>query len=114
LGHGEAQKRGATVPTMIVLVNLKEGVAPQEYETWLQERYVPAILDLASVDEWRGYRVGGLPESGGEPPYEYVVSVVINDLKQLGRDMESEQVQRLLGELGEYAEVTQLMTERFV
>jgi hypothetical protein len=108
LGHGEAQKRGATVPTMIVLVNLKEGVAPQEYETWLQERYVPAILDLASVDEWRGYRVGG------ESPYEYVVSVGINDLEQLGRDMESEQVQRLLGELGEYADVTQLMTERFV
>jgi REDY-like protein HapK len=102
------------VPTMIVLVNLKEGVAPQEYETWLQKRYVPAILDLASVDEWHGYRVGGHPESGGEPPYEYVVWVGINDLKQLGRDMESEQVQRLLGELGEYAEVTQLMTERFV
>jgi REDY-like protein HapK len=102
------------VPTMIVLVNLKEGVAPEEYERWLQERYVPAILDLASVDEWRGYRVGGLPESGGEIPCEYVVSVGINDLEQLGRDMESEQVQRLLGELGRYADVTQLMTERFV
>jgi hypothetical protein len=96
---------------MIVLVNLKEDVAPQEYERWLEERYVPAILDLASVDEWHGYRVGGLPESG---PYEYVVSVTINDLEQLGRDMESEQVQRLLGELGHYADVTQLMTERFV
>ena len=96
------------MPTMIVLVNLKEGVTPQEYETWLQERYVPAILDLASVDEWHGYRVGG------DPPYEYVVSVGINDLEQLGRDMGSEQVQLLLGELGEYAEVTQLMTERFV
>ncbi len=102
------------MPTMIVLVTLKEDVAPQEYETWLEERYVPAILDLASVDEWLGYRVGGLPEPGDEPPYEYVVSVGINDLEQLGRDMESEQVQRLLGELGEYAEVTQLMTERFV
>lgn len=102
------------MPTMIVLVNLKEDVTPQEYETWLEERYVPAILDLASVDEWLGYRIGGLPESGGEPPYEYVVSVGINDLKQLGRDMESEQVQRLLGELGHYADVTQLMTERFV
>ena len=101
------------MPTMIVLVDLKEGVAPEEYERWLQERYVPAILDLASVDEWRGYRVGRLPESGG-PPYEYVVSVGINDLEQLGRDMESEQVQRLLGELGRYADVTQLMTERFV
>jgi len=99
---------------MIVLVNLKEDVTPQEYERWLEERYVPAILDLASVEEWYGYRVGGLPEAGGEPPYEYVVSVGINDLEQLGKDMESEQVQRLLGELGQYAEVTQLMTERFV
>jgi len=99
---------------MIVLVNLKEDVAPEEYERWLEERYVPAILDLASVDEWRGYRVVSLPESGGEPPYRYVVSVGIHDLEQLGRDMESEQVQRLLGELGRYADVTQLMTERFV
>jgi hypothetical protein len=102
------------VPTMIVLVNLKEGVTPEEYESWLQERYVPAILDLASVDEWRGYRVGGLPQSGGDPPYRYVVSVGINDLKHLGKDLESERVQRLLGELGRYAEVTQLMIERFV
>ena len=102
------------MPTMIVLVNLKEGVAPEEYERWLQERYDPAILDLASVDEWRGYRVGGLPQSGGDAPYLYVVSVEINDLKQLGKDMESERVQRLLGELGRYADVTQLMTERFV
>jgi hypothetical protein len=99
---------------MIVLVNLKDGVTPEEYESWLQERYVPTILDLASVDEWRGYRVGGLPESDGEPSYEYVVSVGINDLEQLGRDMKNEQVQRLLGELGQYADVTQLMTERFV
>jgi len=99
---------------MIVLVNLKEDVTPQEYERWLEERYVPAILDLASVEEWHGYRAGGLPEAGGEPPYEYVVSVGINDLEQLGKDMESKQVQRPLGELGQYAEVTQLMTERFV
>jgi hypothetical protein len=102
------------VPTMIVLVNLKVDVTPQEYERWLEERYVPAILDLDSVDEWHGYRVVGRPEAGGELPYEYVVSVSINDLEQLGKDMQSEQVQRLLGELGQYAEVTQLMTERFV
>jgi REDY-like protein HapK len=99
---------------MIVLVNLKEDVAPEDYERWLRDRYVPAILDLASVDEWRGYRVGGLPESGGDAPYLYVVSVEITDLEQLSRDMESEQVQRLLSELSRYADVTQLMTERFV
>ncbi len=102
------------MPTMVVLVNLKEDVAPEEYERWLKERYIPAILDLASVDEWRGYRVNSPAESGGDPPYEYVVSVGINDLEQLGRDMESERVQQLLGELDRYADVMQLMTERFV
>jgi REDY-like protein HapK len=102
------------VPTMIVLVNLKEDVASEEYERWLQERYVPAVLDLPSVDEWRGYKVSGLPESGGEPPCHYVVSVEINDLEQLGRDINSEQMQQLLEELGRYADVTQLLTERFV
>ena len=102
------------MPTMVVLVNLKEDVAPEEYERWLKERYIPAILDLASVDECRGYRVNSPPESGGDPPYEYVVSVGINDLEQLGRDMESERVQQLLGELDRYADVMQLMTERFV
>ena len=99
---------------MIVLVNLKDGVTSEEYERWLEERYVPAILELPSVDEWRGHRVGNLAEAGGEPPYEYIVTVEIDDLEQLGRDMETEQVQTLLGELGRYAEVTQLMTERFV
>jgi hypothetical protein len=42
------------------------------------------------------------------------VTVESNDQEQLGKDMESERVQMLLGELGRYAEVTQLMTERFV
>ena len=99
---------------MIVLVNLKDDVAPEEYERWLDERYVPAILKLPSVDEWRGHRVGGLAGADGEPPYQYIVAVEINDLEQLRKDMEGEQVQVLLGELGRYAEVTQLMTDRFV
>ncbi len=99
---------------MIVLVNLKDDVAPEEYERWLDERYVPAILELPSVDEWRGHRVGGLAEADGDVLYEYIVTVEINDLQQLGTDMEDERVQTLLAELGRYAEVTQLMTERFV
>ena len=102
------------MPTMFVLVNLKEDVTPKAYERWLGGRYVPAILGLPSVDEWRGHRVDGTAGADGEPPYRYVVAVEINDREQLGKDMGSEQVQALLGELGHYAEVTQLMTERFV
>jgi REDY-like protein HapK len=99
---------------MVVLINLRKGVAPEAYERWLDERYVPAVLKLPSVDEWRGYRAGSLSESVGKVPFHYIVAVEINDLEQLGKDMEGEQVQALLGELGRYAEVTQLMTERFV
>jgi hypothetical protein len=102
------------VPTKVVMVNLKEDVAPEAYERWLDERYVPAVLKLPSVDEWRGYRVRGLAGADGKPPYQYIVAVEINGLEQLGKDMEGEQVQALLRELGRYAEVTQLMTERFV
>ncbi len=99
---------------MFVLVNLKKDVTPEEYERWLDERYVPAILELPSVAEWRGHRVDGTAGADGDPPYRYVVAAEINDREQLGKDMRSEQVQALLGELGRYAEVTQLMTERFV
>jgi hypothetical protein len=102
------------VPTMVVLVNLKEDVAPGAYERWLDERYVPAVLELPSVGGWRGYRVRGTAGADVEAPYQYVVAVEINGLEQLGKDMEGEQVRTLLGELGRYAKVTQLMTERFV
>jgi hypothetical protein len=102
------------MPTMFVLVNLKEDATPEAYERWLEDRYVPAVLALPSVDDWRGHRVVAPGETTGEPPYRYVVAVEITDLEQLGRDMGSERVQALLAELGRYAEVTQLMTERFV
>lgn len=69
------------MPTMFVLVNLKEGVAPAEYERWLDERYVPAVLGLPSVNEWRGHRVGSAAGANGKPPYQYVVAVEINDLE---------------------------------
>src|SRR5919205_2802640 len=108
------RRGGISVPTMVVLVNLKEGVAPEAYERWLDERYVPAVLGLPSVAEWRGYRVGGRAGADGTPPYQYIVAVEINDLDELGKDMESDQVQALLGELDRYAEATQLVTERFV
>ena len=37
--------------TMIVLVNLKEGVSPEEYERWILESYAPAAKVLPSVED---------------------------------------------------------------
>ncbi len=99
---------------MIVLVDLKEGVAPEDYERWVTESYAPAARALPSVGDWRNHRVNGLLGSDAAPPYGYVVTLEIEDLEQLGRSMAGEEMQRLLGELHDFAEVTQLMTERFV
>jgi hypothetical protein len=42
------------------------------------------------------------------------VTLDIDDLEQLGRDMASEEMQALLSELHRFAEVTRIMSERFV
>jgi REDY-like protein HapK len=102
------------MPAMIVLINLKDGVSPEDYERWILESYAPAVKNLSSVEDWRDYRVSGLLGSDAAPPYRYVVTLEVGDLEQLGRDVESEEMQRLLSELHELAEVTQIMAERFV
>ena len=99
---------------MIVLVKLKEGVDPGDYERWVLESYAPEARKLPSVRDWRNYRVNGLLGSDGAPPCHYVVTLEVSDLDQLGRDMAGEEMQRLLPELHRFAEVTQLVSERFV
>ena len=56
------------MPTMIVLVNLKEGVEPEDYERWVLESYAPAVRMLPSVEDWRDYRATGLLGSDAAPP----------------------------------------------
>jgi hypothetical protein len=55
------------MPIMIVRVNLKEGVSPEEYEPWILESYAPAAKPLPSVEDWRDYRVVGLLGSRTHP-----------------------------------------------
>ncbi len=98
---------------MIVLVNLKEGVSPEDYERWILESYAPAVRDLASVEDWRDYRVSGLLGSDAAPPYRYVVTLELSDPRELGRDMQREDMQGLFSELHGLAETAQLMAERF-
>ncbi len=101
------------MPTMIVLVQLYEGVSPEDYERWVQESYAPAVRELPSVSDWRNHRVTGLLGSEAVPPYRYVVTLEVADLARLREDMAGERMRALLSELHGYAEVTQLMAERF-
>ena len=101
------------MPTMVVLVNLKEGVSPEDYERWILESYAPAVKGLPSVADWRDYRVSGLLGSEDASPYQYVVTLEVKDPEQLGRDMAREEMQRLFSELHDLADITQIMADRF-
>jgi hypothetical protein len=101
------------VPSMIVLVDLKEGVNSEDYECWVLESYAPAVRKLPSVEDWRDYRVTGLLGSDAVPPHQYIVTLEIRDLDRLGRDIASEEMRRLLSELHDLAKVTQITAERF-
>jgi hypothetical protein len=81
---------------MIVLVNLKEGVSPEDYERWVARSYAPAARELPSVGDWRNHRVSGLLGSDAVPPYRYVVTTEFSDLEQLGEDAGGEAMQELL------------------
>ena len=101
------------MPAMIVLVNLREDTNPEDYERWILESYAPAVRSLPSVVDWRDYKVDSLLESEAAPPHQYVVTLEIDGLQQLGQDMADQKMQRLLSELHEFAEITQMMAERF-
>ena len=100
--------------TMVVLVNLKEGVSPEDYERWAKETYAPAVKG-PSLDPGLASLLGGsLFTSNYVPPYRYVVTVDIGDLAQLRRDVEGEEMRGLLSERHRFAEVVPLISERFV
>ena len=99
---------------IIVVAGCKTGVSPEDYERWVLESYAPAVTELPSVSDWRNHRVGGLLGSDERTPYGYVVTLEVADLGRLGEDMAAERMRELLSELHGYAEVTQLLAERFV
>ncbi len=101
------------MPTIIVLVRLKSGVEPADYERWVLKSYAPAVRGLPSVSDWRNHRVNSRLGSDETLTYGYVVTLEVDDLEGLGRDMSGGRMQGLLSELHGYAEVTQLMAERF-
>ncbi len=101
------------MPTMIVLVRLKSGVEPADYERWVLEGYAPAARGLPSISDWRNHRVNSMLGPDEDPPYGYVVTLQVDDLEGLGRDMSGGRMRELLSELHGYAEVTQLVAERF-
>lgn len=100
--------------TLIVMLKLKEGVDPEEYERWARENDAPTARSLPSIEEWSLYRAQGLVGSDGAPPFDYVEVVQVNDTDQMAKDMSGPEIGRMSGELARYADAQFVLTERAV
>jgi REDY-like protein HapK len=91
------------VGTIIVLFNLKPGVDRAAYERWARDTDLPIVNGLESVDGFEVLRTAGLL-SGGAAPYQYVEIIRVNDMQAFGRDLASDDIQRVAAEYRDFAD----------
>ena len=75
---------------IIVLFNLKAGVAPADYEEWARTRDIPGVRSLPSIDDFTVLRTTGLLGGGGPAPYAYVEIIDVADIDGFWTDVATE------------------------
>ena len=95
--------------TVVVLFNLKAGADARAYEQWARTTDLPIVNKLPSVDSFEVLRTTGLLGGNAPAPYQYVEILRINDLDQLGKDVATDTLQRVVKEFGQFADQPQFM-----
>ena len=81
--------------TVVVLFNLKPGINVADYEKFAREMDLPEVNKLPSVESFEVLKATGLM-SGGASPYQYIELLKLNNLEQLGRDVQSAIMQKVV------------------
>lgn len=95
---------------IIVLFNLKPGVAPADYEAWAQARDLPTVRALPSIAGFDVFRSTGTL-AGDKPPYEYVEIIDVADMARFGADVAADPMPAIAAEFGALADATFILTE---
>ena len=89
---------------LVVLFNLKDQASKDAYEKWAQATDVPTVKGLASVDDFRVYRLQNIMGTENPSPYEYCEVIDINNMAKLGEEIASETMQKVAKEFQEFAD----------
>ncbi len=89
---------------IVVLFNLKDGVDRSAYEDWARTTDLPTVRELDSVDGFTVHRSTGLLMADGEPPYEYVEIIDVNDMQRFGEEVGGDVMQKVAGEFQAFAD----------
>lgn len=95
---------------IIVLLNLKPGKSPADYEAWALSTDLPTVNALASVDAFTLHRATGLL-GGGESPYQYVEVIDIADMDRFGTEAGTDAMGRIAAEFQDWATPTFIVTQ---
>jgi hypothetical protein len=104
-----AESRAASV-NLILLYNLKPGVTPADFETWVRTQDQPTMRGLKTVSDFRTYRSTGLLMGEGKPSVQYIETFAINDMTGFTtKDMASGDVQKIIGAFSGFADTPQFI-----
>lgn len=90
--------------TLIVLFNLKNEASIAAYEHWAQTTDMPTVKNLASVNDFKVYRMGNILGTETASPYQYCEIIDLNSLPGLFEEIGSETMQRVAAEFQAFAE----------
>ena len=93
---------------IIVLFNLKPGVAAADYEAWVRDTDYPGTRGLPSVTGFTTYRATGTL-GGGASPYQYVETIDITGMEPFMADVATDAVQQLAARFQSFADNPQFV-----
>jgi hypothetical protein len=93
-----------TMPTIVVLFNLKPGASVTDYENWARSKDIPVVNSLPSVETFRVLKMGNLLGSDATGPYAYCELIEVPDMNTFFGDLSRDDVQAGAKQFGEFAD----------
>ncbi len=87
---------------IIVLFNLKPGVAIAAYEAWARTTDIPGVRAMKSVGDFQVHRATGLLGSDALSPYAYVEVIDVNDMALFWEEVVQPGPQKVAAEFREF------------
>lgn len=88
---------------VIVFFNLKPQTRVEDYEKFARELDLPIVNALPSVRKFEVLKALGTM-AGTPSPYQYIEIIDLHSIEQLGKDVQSEQVQKIAAQFRTLAE----------
>ena len=90
---------------LLLRYNLKEGVGPEDFESWVRDTDQPTMRSLQRVKSFETYRATGLLMGEGAPSQSYFEIFEIDDLAAFtSEDMPGDTVQTIMGQFMGFAD----------